>query len=118
MERDDGPNAEQLVDHAWMVDIELLLGNSDDAATAAERLFREIVRHNDAFRRTRRQLDPEVAEQLTSSALSLLVAVALVVEQLRAGTGRPQPALRSAVERLIHEEAVAVGDWAAVHADF
>lgn len=117
MEQQEQSSAEQLVDHAWMADIALLLGDRDEAATAAERLFQQIVRHNHVFKRTRCHLEPAVAERLTSSALELLVAVALVVEQLRVGTGVPEPMLRSAVEALILREAVAVGDYASAFAD-
>jgi hypothetical protein len=117
MERHDGPGAEQLVDHAWMVDCALLLRRRSEAMAAADRLFDELVFHDQAFEATRRYLEPHVAETLASSALSLRAGVALLAEELRAGTSWPRFALRSPVESLIVEEAAAVGDCASAYVD-
>jgi hypothetical protein len=117
MERSDGPGPEQLVDHAWMVDCALILRRWSEAVAAAERLFDELVSHDQAFGATRRYLEPHVAETLASSALSLRAGVALLAEELRAGTSPPRPEVRSWVESLIVEEAAAVGDCASAYVD-
>ncbi len=91
MERHEAPTPERLVDHAWMVDCALILHHRESAADAAE--------------------------GFATHALTLRAGVRLLVEELRAGTSWPRPALRARVEELILAEAAAVGDSACAYAD-
>lgn len=113
----EAPTAERLVDHAWMVDCALVLHDRTGAVVAAERLFDELTIHDRAFGHTRLYLDPQTAEELAASALTLRAGVELLAEELRLGSSWPRPALRSQVEKLILAEAGAVGDWVSVHDD-
>ncbi|MCA1841999.1 MAG: hypothetical protein LC792_02170 [Actinobacteria bacterium] len=103
---------DRLLDDAWTVDCAIRLRQPAWAAASADRLLVDIARYGHHIQTLWAHLDPEVAESLAKEVLTVQLALLTIADQLRSGATWPPADLYERVGRLIHQEAIAVGDTA------
>jgi hypothetical protein len=103
---------DRLLEDAWTVDCATRLHQPAWAAASAERLFADLARYGQQLQARWRQLDPDIARSLANEVLSVQLASLTIADDLRGEATWPVPDMYDRVGRLIHQEAVAVGDTA------
>ncbi|HEY3240361.1 MAG TPA: hypothetical protein VGL92_12395 [Acidimicrobiia bacterium] len=106
------PSPEQLVDLAWLLDSALVLRHRGRALETADRLLEALLDHDDAMLVRRRQLDAATACALQQECMDLSRDVVTLLRKLRLGTLREPIQFRHRMERLVDDEALALGSLA------
>lgn len=105
-------SVEDLLDRAWTLDCAIRLGEAGWAEASAQCLADQLARHERETARTWRVLRGAALESEAAHAETVRTGLRSLAAELRGDPGRTRPDIRARVERLIHEEAVAVGDIA------
>ena len=103
---------DQLLDDAWTVDCAIRLRQPAWAAASADHLLINLARYGQQIQTRWAHLDPDVAQSLAQDVLTVQLASLTIADELRWGLTWPAADLYDRVGRLIHREAIAVGDTA------
>lgn len=103
---------DRLLDDAWNADCAIRLHQPAWAAASAERLLVDLARYGQQLQTRWARLDPVLARSLAREVFTTQLATLAVADELRCATTWPAADMYERVTRLIHQEAVAVGDTA------
>ena len=103
---------DRLLESAWTVDCAIRLRQPAWAAASAEHLLADLARYGRQIETLWAHLDPDVAQSLARDVLAVQLAAVAIADALCCAVSWPAADLYDQVTRLIHREAVAVGDTA------
>jgi hypothetical protein len=103
---------DRLLDDAWTVDCAIRLRQPAWAAASADGLLVELARYGQQIQAHWAHLDPEVARTLAKEVFTLQLASLTIADELCWEVTWPPADMHDRVGRLIHQEAMAVGDTA------
>ena len=103
---------DQLLDSAWTVDCSIRMHQPAWAAGSAERILADLARYGRQIESRWCHLDPDVAQSLAREVFTIQLSAVAIADALDCAETWPATDLYDQVTRLIHREAIAVGDTA------
>ena len=103
---------DRLLESAWTVDCAIRMHEPAWAASSAERILADLARYGRKIESRWSRLDPDVAQSLAREVLTVQLSAVAIADALCCAVTWPAADLYDQVTRLIHCEAIAVGDTA------
>jgi hypothetical protein len=103
---------DRLLEIAWTVDCAIRLRQPAWASASAEDLLANLARYGRQIQARWARLDRDVAQSLARDVLAVQLAAVAIADALCCAVTWPVADLYDQVARLIHREAIAVGDTA------
>ncbi len=103
---------DRLLESAWTVDCAIRMRQPAWAASSAERILADLARYGRQIESRWCHLDPDVAQWLAREVFTIQLSAVAIADALYCGETWPAADMYDQVTRLIHGEAIVVGDTA------